>query len=235
MRRKPLALVVAALGLALLAVPFARGAVLAQYNFSTIGNVENLTGVGDGFQAQVVAPGITATNMTDGSPGGALIIEASKAATAPPDAPFFRVDRATIAATSAASAVANGAFATFTITPAAEMDLTDLQFDVMRGGGATPRGYVVRSSADNFATDLSTADLLTARPTYTHITVPLTGASFQDLTAPIEFRLYVYAPAAGNSVDWDNITLNGTVVPEPAGLTALSLAATGILARRRRR
>jgi hypothetical protein len=233
MRRKPLAFVVAVLYLTFVAAPLARAAVLAQYNFTTIGNVENLTGVGDGFQAQVVAPGITATNITDGSSGGALIIEASKAATAPPDAPFFRVDRASLAATSAATAVSTGAFATFTITPGAEMGLTDLQFDAMRGGGATPRGYVVRSSADNFATDLATADLLTARPTYTHVTVPLTGAAFQDLTSPIEFRLYVYAPASGNSVDWDNITLNGTIAPEPVGLSILGLA--GVLAWRRRR
>ena len=215
--------------------PTARAAVLAQYNFTTQGNVENLTGVGDGFQAQVVAPGITATNITDGSPGGPLIIEASKAATAPPDAPFLRVDRAALTATGADTAVSSGAFVSFTVTPGAETDLTDLQFDAMRGGGATPRGYVVRSSADNFATNLAAADLLTARPVYTHVTVPLSGAQFQDLTAPIEFRLYAYAPAGGNSVDFDNITLNGTVVPEPAALGALGLGGLGLLAGRRRR
>jgi hypothetical protein len=164
-------------------------------------------------------------------------IEISSAATTPPNAPFLRLDPQGNSP-DLATALTNNKYYQFTLSAAAgfELDLSSLTFDVARGGGGTPRGYAVRSSADGFATNLSTADVLTVRPTYTPISIDLTGAAFQNLPS-LTFRVYSYSPAAGSSVDYDNIVVNGnlSVVPEPTASAVLLLgAAAGLGAKRRR-
>ena len=59
----------------------------------------------------------------------------------------------------------------------------------MRGGGSTPRGYDVRSSVDNFAATLGTADVPTARPAFTAVSIDLSGSAFQNLAA-ITFKIF---------------------------------------------
>jgi hypothetical protein len=153
---------------------------------------------------------------------------------------WFAPDATTANSTSAASAVSNGAFIAFTVTPANgyRMDLTALNFNIARGGGATPRGFAVRTSADSFAANVATADVATQRPTYTAVALNLSGVAYQDLTTPFTVRLYGYAPGTGQSLDTDDITLLGSVsavaVPEPAALSLLALSAAGLLIRRRR-
>lgn len=123
-------------------------------------------------------------------------------------------------ATSQANAVSLSSYIEFTITPTGgyEMDLTSLTFKVARGGASTPRGWGLRSSIDSYAANIQTADCATQRPTYSDITVDLSGAGFQNLTAAITFRMYFYAPADTSSVDFDSLTLNGTMTA-PAGST----------------
>jgi hypothetical protein len=214
--------------------PAARGAVIARYNFGSAGQ-ETTVETSPAFQPTVVGTGVTATPISD--PAGTVGIEISSAATVPPGAPFLRVDPQGNSAT-AAAAVTNNKYFQFTVTPdpGTELDLTSLTFDVARGGAGTPRGVVVRSSADNFAADLFQQDIGTARPTYTPVSIDLSGPSFQDLTAasPLTFRVYSYSPAAGSSLDFDNIVLNGTVVPEPAAAGLALAAGFGLLVRRRR-
>lgn len=206
-------------------------AVLSQYTFPTV-NTSNETG--SMYQPTTLASGVTGTAITD--PNSTIIFQSSDAAMAPAHAPYLRVDPNGGAATSAAAVTANKYF-TFTVNADAgnELDLSDLTFLVARGGGGTPRGYTVRSSADNFAANLGTADVGTVRPDFSSVTIPLTDAAFQDLSS-ITFRIYSHAPNAGNSVDYDNITVNGTVsvVPEPAALSAVALG-TLLIGRRRRR
>jgi hypothetical protein len=213
----------------------AAGAVLVSYNFGTAGQ-ETTSETSPAFAPTSFSPDVTATAIQDTS--NKVGIEISSAATAPASAPFNRVDPQG-SANSQATAVSNGAYFSYTVTPVAgkNMSLTDFQFDVMRGGGSTPRGYVVRSSANNFATDLSAADVATVRPTFTHVNIDLTGASFQNLTDPLTFRIYVFSTGAGSSVDFDNFALNGTTAaaPEPATFGLAGVAATGLLARRSRR
>ncbi len=57
--------------------------------------------------------------------------------------------------------------------------------------------------------------------------------SASNVTGTTTFRIYSYSPAAGSSVDYDNLVINGDVVPEPASLGLLGAA--GLLALRRRR
>jgi len=205
-------------------------ASLVTYNFGSPGQ-ETTNETSPAFGPTTNDGNIVATAIQDTS--GKVGIEISSAATTPVGAPYNRVDPQGNA-TSAANAVTNGVFFSFTVTPNASMSLTDLQFDAARGGSGTPRGYDVRSSVDNYATDLSTADLATIRPTYTHVSIDLTGAAYQNLTTATTFRFYVYAPATGNSVDFDNIVLNGTATPEPASLSLLGLGGLALLRRSRR-
>lgn len=68
----------------------------------------------------------------------------------------------------------------------------------------------------------------------------MSGTGFQNLTSGLTFRIYSYSPGAGSSVDYDDLTVNGSVVavPEPstlAGLIALTLLGAVIGFRRRMR
>jgi hypothetical protein len=185
---------------------------------------------------------VTATRISD--PMGTVALESSSAPSSggviPTNAPFLRVDPQGSSA-NATEAVTNNKYFQFTLTPTAntDVDLTSLVFDVARGGAGTPRGYAVRSSADNFGANLATADILTVRPDYTPVTVDLSSAAFQNiqnLTGGLTFRIYSYSPNGGASVDYDNITLNGTAVavPEPVGLALLALGGASLLGRRRK-
>jgi hypothetical protein len=49
------------------------------------------------------------------------------------------------------------------------------------------------------------------------------------------FRIYSYSPATGNSLDYDNITVNGDVVPEPAAAGVLAVAGLALVGRHSRR
>lgn len=115
--------------------------------------------------------------------------------------------------TSAALAVTNNSYFYLTLTPNSGISYTvsDITFNVARGGASTPRGYAVRSSIDSYATNLATADVSTTRATFTAVTVDLSAnSSFQNLTTATTFRFYVYCPNSGNSLDFDAITINGS-------------------------
>lgn len=209
----------------------AQAAIIAQYTFP---GPDTALETGPQYDSTTTASGVTASPITE--PGN-LILEISSAATTPANAPFLRsVDSN---ATSAADAVTGNEYFEFTVSPGvgSELDLASLTFNVARGGGSTPRGYVVRSSADGYSTDLSTADVATVRPAYTAVNVSLADAAFQNLITPLGFRFYIYAPGAGSSVDFDDITLNGevTAVPEPSAIALLGLGIVGMVAVARRR
>ena len=134
----------------------------------------------------------------------------------------------------AADSVSGNRYFQFTITPDSgyQLDLTSLTFDVSRGGASTPRGWVLRSSVDGFASDIATDTIPTVQPTLTAVSVGLGGASYQGLTGDITFRMYGYMPSQGPFIglNFDNLNLNGGVslVPEPGELAAV--AAAGLLA-----
>src|SRR5262249_43499998 len=119
------------------------------------------------------------------------------------------------------SAVNTGTYWGFTVTPNAgfRMNFTSFTFDGARGGDATPRTWYLNSSVAGFSVNsaIASADVPTVRPTLTNFTVDLSGAQFQGLINPVEFRMYVSTPTNGQSLEFDNVTLLGTVtaVPEP--------------------
>ena len=140
--------------------------------------------------------------------------------------------------TNVAEAVANDTYFSFTVTPDALMtiDLTSLTFNAARGGGSAPRGFAVRSSLDAFTLDLLTEDIPTVRPDFTPFSVDLTGAEFDNLTTATEFRIYIFSPLSGNSIEFDDLALNGDIatVPEPSALALFGLGFVCFVGLRRR-
>jgi hypothetical protein len=119
------------------------------------------------------------------------------------------------------------------------MNLSNLTFDVARGGAATPRTWYLYSSIGGFTVGnrIAGADAATQRPTLDPITVSLTANQFQALRNPVEFRMYISTPGTGQSLEFDNVNLNGAViaVPEPTSLALVGVAAAGWATWRRRR
>jgi autotransporter-associated beta strand protein len=204
--RRPLKPVLASSILALGAVSLvfapraASAAIVDSYNFGTA-----IPGV---LTPTTFDPNVTATSISPDT--GLQPLDLTSPATAPPSAPYLRTVFNAVTPTEAA-AFANNSDFKFTVTANAgfAIGLQSLVFDAMRGGGSTPRGFAVRSSADNFSTVLLTADVPTVRPTFTNYVVDLSGAAFQNLST-ITFKIYCYSPATGSSMDYDNFVLNGT-------------------------
>lgn len=180
---------------------------------------------GNEFAATSVSPGLTASPLLAGSSAATL-------------EPGFAVPSSVFLLTSAASptaaaAVANRQYFQFTVTPQAgqAMLFDRLDFRAANGGASGPRGWAVTSSLDGFASILATNAIATTAPTFSGFQVAL------PVTAPVDtatvFRLFAYAPAAGNGIFFDSISVSGTVIPEPSAAALLFLAATVTLRRRR--
>ena len=142
--------------------------------------------------------------------------------------------RVTFTATTAtlAAAVTSGSYFEIDCTPSPgfQINCSSLTFIAWKGGTGT-RGCGVRSSADNFTTNLpitlngagttvTNADLTTVRtdPTFDTLSINLSGASFQGLIGTFKLRFYAYSPGGGSSVEFDDIALNGSVFPTNASV-----------------
>jgi hypothetical protein len=131
-------------------------------------------------------------------------------------------------ANTAQRAVANGAYFEFKVTPKSNytLNLVDLQLEVARGAGSGTRGFVIRSSVNDFAADLrsvtlptpSTEKALTQIGSFQHESVKLSGAWFQGISNlnPITFRIYSYESTRVPKADviLDNIVVSGTILGE---------------------
>ena len=88
-----------------------------------------------------------------------------------------------------------------------------MTFNAGKGGtGGLPltRGYVVLSDVDGFTNFIDQQDVPTVRPDFTTFTIDLSGPNYQGL-AEETFRIYTYVPGGGRSIEYSNVTLNGTV------------------------
>jgi autotransporter-associated beta strand protein len=120
-----------------------------------------------------------------------------------------------------ATAEANQTWFTFTLTVGSgvtDLDLTSLSLYASRGAASTPRGFAVYVTTPTTTDEpvQGATDLPTARPEYTLFNISLTGlTSLQNLTAGqvVTFKIPFYAPAAGSSLEFDNITVSGDVSP----------------------
>jgi len=196
--------------------------ILAQYTFATgcpAGNGTSRTG--PGYEAQTVDPKVTAADIsisdaipdttesgwieytcpsyTDACGNQILVLRV------PPGSGSSTPDLAVLA----------DRYIQFSVTAncGAKLNLTSLDFDTARGGCAVPRGFVIMSDVQGFCdcpcNFIDTELVPTVRPNLTHFSVDMSGSKFQGL-AEITVRIYLFVPGSGQSLEFLNITLNGT-------------------------
>jgi hypothetical protein len=98
---------------------------------------------------------------------------------------------------------------TFTLTPAAnyKINLSSFEFTLQRSSTG-PVNYALRSSIDNFASNVSTGLFPMAAALQT---VVLSGAAFQNITSDITFRIYGYtAGTNAGTASVNDFIFNGT-------------------------
>jgi hypothetical protein len=188
------------------------GDVLVQYTFPT-STSDPSERAGPGFTATSVDDSVTATDVSLSDslpvPGENFIDDRSPMY----DRPVLRIDPGGGSA-NADQAVANGRYFEFTLTAddGFFLDLDNLQFGAARGGSGTPRGWVVRSSVDDFGSNLGISDIGSVRPELKLYTVDLSDPAYTNLTE-ITFRIYTYVPSGGQSVEYVDVTVNGLSHP----------------------
>lgn len=95
-------------------------------------------------------------------------------------------------------------------------------------GGTGVRGFGLRSSADGYATSIigGPLEVPTTRPVWTEFDTPVLSGS---VIGSVTFRVYVFVPASGNSVEFDDIEFLATLPSEQsaAPLTVTSTASFG--------
>lgn len=151
--------------------------------------------------------------------------------------------------TDAASALSVAGYVYLTLTPVSgnAISITSLSFDVYAATGTTTSfrqlyvfsdktGYASGSELFTGSSAPASANLIpfnTSPPK--NFSIDLSGnSSFANITDSITFRLYTQTPTAAQSLAFDNITVNGTVipVPEPATYAFLGLGFFALLATR---
>jgi hypothetical protein len=103
------------------------------------------------------------------------------------------------------------------------LTLASLAFAAQRSGSGPAAGSV-RSSLDNYATEIGT---FTPPSSIANQTITL--SSFTNISVPLSFRIYGYsAPLTTGTLRLDNVTLDGSVasaVPEPLTILGAITAA----------
>lgn len=215
----------------------AQAATVTQFNFNTSGspttvaaNVTSTAVANAGLNAynastNFSAPNNYATNVLSAAPSSA-----GTGYGATSGGPTVNLTNPTAQSNLAAT---NSYFA-FTVTPDSgyEMSLTSVTLLGARGGNGTPRGVAIYSVIGSGTPVFhGAADFTTVRPTLNSYSFTLTGLT--GVTTAVTFRVYVFAPGIGNTVEIDDLTLNGSVGRTPLveiPLPAASLAGGGLLA-----
>jgi MYXO-CTERM domain-containing protein len=140
--------------------------------------------------------------------------------------------RAPAAEIDASTPVATTDYFGFTVTPTVggtKLNLTSLTFDIGRVfTGNYPVNWSVFSSVDGFASSIASGSVSTGTGLLTGQNIDLSAPAYQDLTS-VEFRVAFGDGnnGANNRILLDDLTLNGSVVPEPHEYAAM--AALGLL------
>lgn len=122
------------------------------------------------------------------------------------------------------SAFSSSKYQSFTVTANSNFKTTisQISFSHLRtSAGAT--NWSIRSSADNYATDIQTG---TSGTTSATATIPLSGNNFTDKTTALTFRIYAWG--GGSTGNWkiDNVAINGNITststPTKLAITTIS-------------
>ncbi len=207
----------AACALALFTAAPAFGLTLAQYDFGTVGTPTlNAAFSAEGITAGAITNNILATFNPTSVHGYASepVLQTNPASNANTGGGtvLVRTDRA----------FTNGDFFSLTLTadePDQIIRITSISLDVARGGGASDRGYGIRSSVTG-ATSLGSNGgpnntPITTRPNFfaaSHDTGNLLVLSQPGGTIDLSFS--VATDGSGQSMEWDNIVIQGNLVKE---------------------
>jgi hypothetical protein len=175
---------------------------------------------------QVYSPDVSCTDITPAA-GLSGVGNSSATVVSAPNAGYVN---SMDTATTAVDAIANDDYFEFTITPAfgKSLTLTELEFSaiyhIITSAGVNGTVFV-RSSLDNYTTDLANTTLVRSEP-FTTVNIPL-GAAFSQVPTPVTFRFYVYddTDTLQDGVRVDDIFVRGSAGPLPAGVQQVILTA----------
>lgn len=213
----------------LLATSYASADVLATYDFNGEEYFYGTPGVNGGTQEEfgpkTIVTGLTASNTL---PFGSVTVGSW---------PQTYPDNVLAVATGGTGQFEIDDYFSITVTPdpGQVIDFESITLEGARGGGSD-RGFVVRSSVDGFTANLNgpeTESMATQRPNLTPYTIDLTDPAFDAVDSAIEFRFYVFSTAPTNVLEFDNIAINGVVVPEPGSFTLFGAGLLVMLRRKR--
>jgi hypothetical protein len=146
--------------------------------------------------------------------------------------------------------LADSTYFSFTLTPDAgkSISIDSISFDGAAGtAGPSDRQFYLLSDKTTYTSGnvLSSASTVTGSPLLPYNTttfdqnfsVTLSGNSaFQNITDSVTFRLYIATPENSQNIGFDDITVNGSVIPEPGSYALLGglCALTAVMIGRRR-
>jgi hypothetical protein len=202
--------------------------VLLKYPFNNSADGQN------GFAPSAFDSSVLASQAVTKGPGlnqFAVAVESSLGMIVLKTGPSTSVANAT-----AADALSLDWYFSINLTPQSTMDISSIEMDWSRGGTLGTRGWFVRSSQDNYATDLYSNETLNGTAVgLQHVSISLSGFSGIGAT---DFRVYIYTSTSGRYMDFQNVQFNGlsaAAVPEPSTLAILGLGSLGVAYRARRK
>ena len=212
---------------ACVSAPLHAGVVL-KYPFSNSGDGQN------GFAPSAFDSSVLASQAVTKGPGlGKFAVETESVLSTQvlKTGPGTSVSNAT-----AADALSNDWYFSIALTPHSTMDISSIEMDWSRGGTVGTRGWFVRSSQDNYTTDLYSNETLNGTAVgLQHVSISLSGFSGIGAT---DFRVYIYTSTNGRYMDFQNVQFNGlsgAPVPEPSTLAIFGLGSLGVAYRARRK
>ena len=239
MKRSALAAVLVTLA----AVSQGTAVIVAQYQFP---NTASQALSADADASSSASAMTFSGNLTAQPPGFTGTYSSVQAGFSTAGNAFFRSSSLT---TSESGAVAGNDYFSFALTPTSGgLTFTSLTFDL--GGNLAGSPAVapftsfafVRTSLDGFASNVGSVesfDATTAASAFANKTVNFSGALFQNVTQPVEFRVYIYSSIDGfnqtandSIVRLDNVELSA--IPEPSAWILSLAGAVGLLGLRRR-
>lgn len=171
-------------------------------------------------------PNSVASPINDG-PGFSATVDGARGNLAP----GLIVDYGQVEGTSNTTAVTAEDYFTFSLSPSPghSLSLSSFSFDYANystDGVFSPVAFFSRSSVNNFSSNLTSTVTATASSMGAFATSSSTlGAAFQNLSGPIEFRIYLQESTANTNTARgfliDNIIVQGVAVPEPSTSVAL--------------